>query len=135
MCLCEYSKVMHEECWKNNEKINAAQKFRTFSRYLNASHIRACLSRRRIRGRKTSRSGDQAAPVSILQIRCVTGTQRLSSSVVIMHLKSVSDSAAITTLGDKHCVPVTRQSCSVDTDSARAPDRNSFLPRTRLRGK
>ena len=43
--------------------------------------------------------------------------------------------AAITTLGDKCGVPVTQRFCSVDTDAARAPDRDTFLPRIHLRDR
>ena len=123
---------MHEGCQKNNGK---SQRCTNVSHIfaVNASHIRAYLSRRRIRGRKASRSGARAASVSTLQKRCITGTQRLSSSVMILRMNSVSTQAAITTLGDKRWAPVTQRPCSVDTEAAPTSDRDAFLPRIRPR--
>ena len=100
---------------------------------VNASHILAYLLRRRVRGRKPFRSGARATSVSTLQDRRVTGTQRLSPSVVIAAEALTEFICNITTLEDKRWVPVTQRICSMDTGAARAPD--AFLPRIRLRDR
>ena len=100
---------------------------------VNASHIRAYLSRRRISGRKASRSGARAASVSTRQKRCVAGTRRLPQCSIVIAAEEFR--GANTTPGDKRWLPVSAPAVWILTQPEHQTEMLSFLGFTFVTGK